>query len=111
MKYSYEISRNSAEGIDGWRLRLLENSAMVSEVTFKIGDATINVNDALDAAYRDAQLEAKEWVKRENITELHHSSPFLVLGLAAVPLLLATLFLLLLMPTVLNVVGEILHAR
>lgn len=110
MKSSYEIVRTSGEASDGWRLCLIEDNAIVAEVRFSIGNYC-DINDALRSAYLDAELEAQDWINSKKIMEVHPSRPLVILALAALPLLVATLFFILLVPTVSNIFGEILHIK
>jgi hypothetical protein len=62
MKFSYEILPRPAELGGGWRLRLLENGEEVGGGVFPPADGIEDVDEALQAAYDDAESTAYEWL-------------------------------------------------
>lgn len=56
--YGYEITPRPADLGGGWRLRLFENGEEVGGGVFPAGTSKI----AQDAAYADAEAEARAWL-------------------------------------------------
>lgn len=63
MNYSYEINPRPVELGGGWQLRLLENGVEVGGGVFPPTDEFENPEDALQAAYEDAEWEAYLWLE------------------------------------------------
>jgi len=63
MKFSYEITPRSDDLGGGWRLRLLEDGVEVGGGVFPPeGGNETPMEDALQAAYDDAESEAYVWL-------------------------------------------------
>ena len=63
MLFSYEITLHPVELGGGWRLRLLEDGVEVGGGVFPPdGGSETTMEDALQAAYDDAESEAYAWL-------------------------------------------------
>lgn len=63
MSFSYEITQRPVELGGGWRLRLLEDGVEVGGGVFPPdGGSESTMEDALQAAYEDAESEAYAWL-------------------------------------------------
>lgn len=62
MRYNYEISPRPLEVGGGWRLRLLEDGEEVGGGVFPPVDDIEDANEALQAAFDDAEGEAYAWL-------------------------------------------------
>jgi hypothetical protein len=63
MNYSYEITPRPVELGGGWRLRLLEDGEEVGGGVFPMeGVSEKPMEDALQAAFADAEATAYEWL-------------------------------------------------
>ena len=62
MKFSYEITPRPVDLGGGWRLRLLEDSVEVGGGVFPPVQEYKDIQDALEAAFEDAEREAYAWL-------------------------------------------------
>jgi hypothetical protein len=62
MDYSYEITPRPVALGGGWRLRLLEDGQEVGGGVFPPVDGIDDPQEALQAAFDDAEGEALDWV-------------------------------------------------
>ncbi len=62
MDYSYEINPRPVELGGGWRLRLLEDSVEVGGGVFPPVEGIDDAEEALQAAFDDAEGEAYDWL-------------------------------------------------
>jgi hypothetical protein len=62
MKYTYEITPRPVELGGGWRLRLLEDSVEVGGGVFPPVEGIDDAEEALQAAFDDAEGEAYDWL-------------------------------------------------
>lgn len=62
MQFSYEILPRPVELGGGWRLRLLEDGEEVGGGVFPPTDEFEDAQEALKAAYDDAEWEAYAWL-------------------------------------------------
>lgn len=62
MKYSYEIKPRPAELGGGWRLHLLEDDEEVGGGVFPPVEGIDDAEEALQAAFNDAENEAYVWL-------------------------------------------------
>lgn len=62
MEFSYEINPRPVELGGGWRLRLLEGDVEVGGGVFPPVQEYKDAQDALEAAFEDAEREAYAWL-------------------------------------------------
>jgi hypothetical protein len=62
MQFSYEITPRLVELGGGWRLRLLEDSVEVGGGVFPPVEGIDDAEEALQAAFDDAEGEAYDWL-------------------------------------------------
>ncbi len=62
MKHSYEITPRPIELGGGWRLRLLEDGVEVGGGVFPPTEGTESAQEALQAAFEDAEAAAYDWL-------------------------------------------------
>ena len=62
MTYSYEINPRPVDLGGGWRLRLLEDGVEVGGGVFSPVEGIDDAEEALQAAFRDAENEAYAWL-------------------------------------------------
>jgi len=62
MTYTYEILPRAASLGGGWRLRLLEDDVEVGGGVFPPVEGIGNAEEALQAAFYDAESEAYTWL-------------------------------------------------
>lgn len=100
MKFGYEIDRSETGAKNAWRLRLLEDNRLVSEIKYSITDSGTDLNEATRMAFLEAEREAKDWINSKKKIVVHKASPLLILGLVFAPIILCTLIVALLLPTI-----------
>ena len=72
MQFTYEILTRPVELGGGWRLRLLEDGEEVGCGVFPPTDEFDDAEQALQAAYDDAQWEAHAWLNSKGKTDMTH---------------------------------------
>lgn len=70
MQFTYEILTRPVELGGGWRLRLLEDGEEVGCGVFPPTDEFDDAEQALQAAYDDAQWEAHAWLNSKGKTDI-----------------------------------------